>query len=483
MGMICSKRYVVGSEISNKVYTKEDFIAFKNACTNEHAYIRSLFEQGSKLFSNEFRIGYELETCILDNNNMPSPLNKEILNDINSPLFTNELAKYDLEINGNVFALNEQAPQKLNEDIKSLWEQAQASASKFNAQLGLFGVLPSLKLEHFDQSEYQSEMHRYTLVSQRMNELRHEPIKVLFHGQDEVSLEKDDVMIEALGTSLQIHLQIPFDEAVAYYHASLLASVVLLGFSANSPLVLGKRAWHESRIPIFEQSVDTRDKERREHGDEKRVHFAHGYIDSWLDLFDQNNAFKIIFADVKESPVSELRHFNLHNGTIWRWIRPILDSDKDGKHTLRLELRALPSGPTLIDTETNIWFFIGLIKGLIDTKSNLKQIPFETVKNDFYKVAKFGLDSEFHEPIHGKKVSLNEWILTDGLVLTKKGLASFGIDNADLFLNIIKERTASQQNGAAWQLAHYEKHKNIPKLMEDYVKNAKQNTPVHRWGL
>ncbi len=234
-------------------------------------------------------------------------------------------------------------------------------------------------------------MHRYTLVSQRMKELRHESVKVLFHGEDEVSLEKDDVMLEALGTSLQIHLQIPFDQAVEYYHAALLASVVLLGFGANSPLVLGKRAWHESRIAIFEQSVDTRDKERREHGEETRVHFAHGYIDSWLDLFEQNKMFKIIFADVKDKPESDLHHFNLHNGTIWRWVRPILDKDKDGKHTLRLELRVLPSGPTLIDTQANIWFFIGLIQGLVNSKTDLTKIPFETLKDDFYTVAKLGI--------------------------------------------------------------------------------------------
>ncbi|MEA2091967.1 MAG: glutamate--cysteine ligase, partial [Campylobacterota bacterium] len=194
--------------------------------------------------------------------------------------------------------------------------------------------------------------------------------------------KKDDVMFEALGTSLQIHLQIPFDEAVEYYHTSLLASVVLIGFAANSPLVLGRRAWHESRIAIFEQSVDTRDKLRRDHGDEKRVHFAHGYIDSWLELFEQNRAFKIIFADVKNKPISDMHHFNLHNGTIWRWIRPILDKDKDGKHTLRLELRALPSGPTLIDTQANIWFFIGLIRGLVISKINIRKIPFETLKDD-----------------------------------------------------------------------------------------------------
>ena len=473
----------MGNEITNREFTEDDFIAFKKAWLDELEYVKALFDQGSEIFSDQYRIGYELEACILNHANMPDPINKKILDDINSPLFTNELAKYDLEINGNVFELNSTAPENLNNDLNSLWQEGEASAKKFDTQLGLFGVLPSLKLEHFNKELYQSEMHRYTLVSQRMKELRHESVKILFHGEDEISLQKEDVMLEALGTSLQIHLQIPFDESVAYYHAALLASVVLVGFGANSSLVLGKRAWHESRIAIFEQSVDTRDKQRREHGDETRVHFAHGYIDSWLDLFEQNKVFKIIFADVKNKPESDLHHFNLHNGTIWRWIRPILDKDKNGKHTLRLELRVLPSGPTLIDTEVNIWFFIGLIQGLVKSNIDLTKIPFETLKNDFYAVAKTGLDTQFHEPKNAQKVSLKEWIVNEGLALTKMGLDSFGIDNADIYINTIKQRTDTGQNGAAWQLEHFKKFNSIPKLMEDYMKNAKQNIPVHEWTL
>ena len=473
----------MGSEISRREFTEEDFTAFRKALDLEHAYVKTLFEKGAGIFSDKYRIGYELEACILNAANQPDPINKQILEAVNSPLFTNELAKYDLEINGNVFPLNGDAPENLEKDLSTLWKEGEETAEKFDAKLGLFGVLPSLKLEHFNKALYQSDMHRYTLVSQRIRELRHERVKILFHGEDEVSLEKNDVMLEALGTSLQIHLQIPFDKAVDYYHAALLASVVLVGFGANSSLVLGKRAWHESRIVIFEQSVDTRNKQQRAHGAEKRVHFTHGYIESWLDLFEQNRMFKIIFADVKERPVSDLHHFNLHNGTIWRWIRPILDQDKDGKHTLRLELRVLPSGPTLIDTEVNIWFFIGLIQGLVRSNTDLKKIPFETLKDDFYSVAKSGLETEFHEPLHAKKVSLREWILNEGLTLTKTGLDSLGIANADTILDSIQERTSTGQNGAVWQLEHFKKHNNIPKLMEDYMHHAQQNIPVHRWSL
>jgi gamma-glutamyl:cysteine ligase YbdK (ATP-grasp superfamily) len=474
----------MGSEITNKKFTKEDFKAFDSALLRECDYIKTLFDQGSTIFSNQYRIGYELEACILTQTNEPNPLNEEILEDLHTPFFTNELAKYDLEINGSVFDIDHNAPNALDEDLTLHWKQAQASASKFGANLGLFGVLPSLELKHFNKELYQSQMHRYTVVSQRIRELRHESVKINFHGEDEVALQKDDVMLEALGTSLQVHFQIPFDKAVDYYHAALLASVVLVGFGANSPLVMGKRAWHESRIPIFEQSVDTRDKQRRANHDETRVHFAHGYIHSWLDLFDQNNKlFKIIFADVQERSVEDLHHFNLHNGTIWRWVRPIIGKDSDGKHTLRLELRVLPSGPTLIDTQVNIWFFIGLIEGLVRSGINLTKLPFETLKNDFYDVAKYGLTSTFHEPIDGKKVQLNEWIAQEGVSLVQQGLTHFNITNINQYLSIIKARSTTTQNGANWQCKHFKKYRSIPKLMEDYMQNFSSNIPVHEWNL
>jgi len=473
----------MGSEISNRDFSEEDYDNFWKAYKREIAYINKLFEQGGAIFSNEYRVGYELEACILDHSNVPNPINKKILSTINSPLFTHELANYDLEINGNIFKIDADALENLESDMFSLWDKAKKASQKHNANLGLFGVLPSLEFKHFNKDLFQSDMHRYTLFSQRLRELREEPVKLLFHGKDEVALEKDDVMLEALGTSLQIHLQIPFDKAVEYYHASLIASVVLVGFGANSPLVLGKRAWHESRIPIFEQSVDTRAKKRRDNGDEKRVHFAHDYIDSWLDLLEQNDAFKIIFADVRDTLPNKLHHFNLHNGTIWRWIRPILGEDSDGKHTLRLELRVLPAGPTLIDTHTNIWFFIGLVHGLVISNMNLQKIPFQMLKNDFYTVAKQGLEAEFHEPQDAQKVALKDWILQEGIALCKKGLDTFGVEHTRKYLDIIKQRTLTTQTGAAWQLKHYEKYHSIKKLMEDYMKNSDKNIPIHEWEL
>jgi hypothetical protein len=473
----------MGSEVSKKSFTQEDLEKFRVAFLDELEFVKDLFTKSSSSFCNSYKVGYELEACILDQDHLPSPINHKILDDLEHELFTNELAKYDLEINGNVFELDSQAPQKLSNDLDSLWAKAQNSAKKFDSHLGLFGVLPSLKPIHFNKDKYQSNMHRYSLVSQRLKELRHEDVKILFHGDDEISLQKDDVMFEALGTSLQVHLQIPFEKSVEYYHAALFASVVLTGFSANSSLVLGKRGWHESRIAIFEQSVDTRDKKRRDDGDEKRVHFAYKYIDSWIELFEQNKDFKIIFADLKENPKDELHHFNLHNGTVWRWVRPILNKAKDGKYSLRLELRSLPSGPTLQDTKTNIWFLIGLISGIVKSGIDIRKIPFEMLKDDFYNSARHGFEAKIHEPKGVDEVVLSEWILSDGIKLAKDGLREFGIENYDELFEEITQRAKSGQNGASWQLNHHKKHRSISKLMQEYMKNFNQNIPVHRWGV
>ncbi|MDM5270714.1 hypothetical protein PGH07_00810 [Sulfurovum sp. zt1-1] len=473
----------MGSEIHKEAFTEQDYQAFEDAWLSELAFVQQLFTENGEHFSESKHLGYELEACILDAKYQPAPINQKILSKLDPSLFTNELANYDLEINGSIFNFGPSTPIELKQNLMMLCHKAGTAAKKFDSHLGLFGVFPKLMPEHFDPKQYQSDMRRYTLASQRIYELRHESIHVLLHGEDEVKLDRDDVMSEALCTSLQIHFQVPFSRATEYYHAALIASVIMVGFGANASLVLGKRAWHESRIPIFEQSTDARDQKRREKGDEKRVHFAHGYINSWLDLFEQNKDFKILFPDVVDAPVEKLYHFNLHNGTIWRWIRPIISQGKDGKWGLRMELRVLPAGPTLIDIQTNLWFFIGLIEGLVKKGIDLTLIPFEVLKNDFYHIAKYGMQHTFHEPLEGQTVVLNEWISQEGLNLAKEGFESLGVKDMQPYLDIIQARARTGQNGAVWQLKHFEKHNNINKLVEDYMTNFEADTPVHQWSL
>jgi gamma-glutamyl:cysteine ligase YbdK (ATP-grasp superfamily) len=470
----------VGLEIHKDSYSASDYQEFEQRWLEELDFVSSLFDSPEN-FSEQKRVGYELEACLLDLDNQPAPLNFAILNDLDSQDYANELAKYDLEINGAVFELDTSAPELLHQGLHTKWQTLSASAKKFNTHLGLFGVLPNLRPEHFDREQYQSQMKRYSLFSKRVYEMRQESLRILFHGEDEVALQRNDVMSEALCTSLQIHFQVPFSQSVEYYHAALIASVIMVGVSANSSLVLGKRAWHESRIPIFEQSVDSRDEIRRKYGDIKRVHFAQNYIGSWQELFNQNQHFRVILPDVMDYPTEKLYHFNMHNGTIWRWIRPIIGRDSEGKWTLRLELRALPAGPTLHDTQANLWFMIGLIEGLVHLNIDLMALPFESLRDDFYRIAKYGKDAYFHDPKTLQKRALSEWIEQEGIPLARQGLGLLGIKDCQEYIDTIQGRL--KQNGATWQLAHYEKHQNISKLMEDYMHHFNQNTPVHRWSL
>jgi len=470
----------VGLEVHKSNYNEDDYQQFQELWLEELSFVNALFDTPHS-FSEEKKVGYELEACLLDSAHEPAPLNFAILDDLDSDEFANELAKYDLEINGAVFALDATTPDKLNQDLMDKWQTLQASASKFNTHLGLFGVLPNLRKEHFERERYQSQMKRYSLFSKRIYEMRQESLDLLFHGADEIALSRNDVMSEALCTSLQIHFQIPFSQSVEYYHAALIASVVMVGVSANSSLVLGKRAWHESRIPIFEQAVDSRDQARREQGDIKRVHFAQNYIDSWQELFAQNQHFRVILPDVMDHPKERLYHFNMHNGTIWRWVRPIMGKDQKGKWTLRMELRALPAGPTLIDTEANLWFMLGLIEALVNLNIDLTSLPFDSLKDDFYRIAKYGMDATFHEPKTHQKITLSKWLEQEGIALAKSALERLGLENIEHYIDIIQGRL--EQNGATWQLAHYEKHQNIQKLMEDYMQNFKNDTPIHRWSL
>jgi len=470
----------VGVEIHRALFSSEDYERFNARLVEELAFVKHLLNEPHN-FSESKRIGYELEACLLDPHNNPAPLNFKILEDIDSDAFGNELAKYDLEINGSVFELTAQTPQNLSDDLRHKWQLLSQSAAKFNTQIGLFGVLPNLRPEHFDRHHYQSSMRRYTLFSKRIFELRQESLQLLFHGEDEIMLERNDVMSEALCTSLQIHFQIPYSQSIEYYHAALIASIVMVGIGANSPLVLGKRAWHESRIPIFEQSVDSRNALRRHQGDPKRVHLAQDYIDNWGAFFEQNAQFRTIFPDIVDEPIETLYHFNLHNGTIWRWVRPIIAQDKAGKWTIRLELRVLPAGPTLADTEANLWFFIGLIEGLVASKVDLQALAFQKLKDDFYGVAKHGMSYLFHDPVTQEKIGVDRWIETKGIDLAREGLQRLGVENIATQLALIEERLT--QNGAQWQLKHFEKYHNIDKLMEDYMHYFQNDIPIARWSL
>ncbi len=469
----------MGDEVNQNHFEEEDYLLFQCKLNEEMEFVRQLFAH--RRFDNSTRrLGYELELCLLDKNGSPAPCNQQVLDKANNPLFTYELAKFNLEINGNAFDISPQVFGLINQDMDDLYARVQNSADNCGVQIGLFGVLPSLEQKHLDGDKYMSELFRYHLLDQRLIEMRKRPVHLELHGNDDLVLEQDNVMLEALSTSLQTHVQVPFDEAVDSYHAALWSSMAVLAVGANSPLVMGKQCWQESRIAIFKQAVDTRNLQELHDAIIPRVHFGKGYIRSWLDLFEDNNYYSPLLPDTRDTEVDKLHHFNLHNGTIWRWVRPILGR-MDGKFHLRLELRVTPSGPTLIDTMANMVFSVGLLEGLKQTPQDLTRIPFEVLEQDFYRVARRGLDAQVNW-CHGEEGKIQNILLDKALPTAVMGLSKLGIENTTQWMDIIEARVSSGRTGANWILDNWQKHQDSNTLVKTYLSNARQNIPVHLWS-
>jgi len=469
----------MGEEIQKDNFEQADFDRFQERLEQETEVVRSLFAK--REFDNSSRnLGYELELCLADTDGHPSKNNIEIIEATGNPLFTSELAKFNLEINGNPFPYETSVFNRVEADLNDLFQQAEACAHKFDTQIGMFGVFPSVTPEHLNPDGYMTELHRYDQLNQQLLNMRGQSIRLHLEGDDILKIEKDDVMLEALATSLQIHLQVPFDEIVPTYHAGLWSSMLVLGATANSPLVLGKCCWHESRIGIFKQAVDTRNPQEIEDHIIPRVHLGKRYIDSLLDLFEDNFYYSPILPEVLDRPVEDLHHLSLHNGTIWRWVRPIIARNSAGGYHLRLELRVAPSGPTLIDTLANIVFYVGLTEGLKSQGDALTTVPYESLETDFYRAARKGLNAEVHW-IDGEVLPLKQALLERALPLARSYFTKAGIEDTERWLDVIKARVEREATGSRWILRHWKQFGDSARLVCDYIEQARTNQPVHLW--
>ena len=251
----------MGEEIHKEHFEKADYDAFEQRVEQEMGLLRKLF--ADRAFDNSSRLlGYELELCLADQAGKPSRTNTRVIDAASNPLFTTELARFNMEINGNVFTCRGDVFSQIEADLADLYRQAEKAAGDFDSQIGMFGVFPSVSEEHLNPDTYMTELHRYKLLNRQLLHMRGRPVQLHLDGEEKLDIEKHDVMLEALATSLQIHMQVPFDEIVPTYHAGLWSSMLVLAATANSPLVLGKCCWQESRIGIFKQSVDTRNPRR-----------------------------------------------------------------------------------------------------------------------------------------------------------------------------------------------------------------------------
>jgi hypothetical protein len=478
----------MGREIDTTDFFDEDFKEFEKRLRNESRILRDWFDTES-FEETEGHCGFELEAWLVDQNLDPYPQNEEFLQRVNNPLVVPELAKFNIEINSTPHPIRGNFLSVMQDELSQVWGLCERHAQDMKGGILGIGIHPKISNKMLTM-ENMSSLRRYSALNQQVLKLRQgKPLKLNIEGRDSLKIEHRDVMLEATTTSLQIHLQVSQSLAARHYNIAQILSAPMIAVSANSPFLFGKELWDETRIPVFEQSVEVASF-RDCHGEMVgRVHFGTGFLrKSLFEAFLENlDGFPVLLPLVTDDDPNWLNHLRLHNGTIWRWNRPLIGLDPHGKPHLRIEHRVIPSGPSITDTIANIAFFIGLDRYFIFHEDPLEAgFIFEDVKNNFYSAARDGFRAKIKWK-DDKFLSMQSLLLEILLPAAKKGLLAAEIDKSDVAFyidDVMVNRIRSMRNGADWQKAFISKNgKNFHEMIGAYHENQKQNIPVHLWKV
>ncbi len=410
------------------------------------------------------RIGAEQEFCITNRNWEPADACSELMAAVNDPHFTTELAKYNMELNLDPQELTADGFDKLENQLRTLMERVQSEAEKRQLHIVLTGILPTITPRHVE-FEHMTVNPRFEELNRRMKEHKGGEFELNIQGVDQLIAKHDSIVFEACNTSFQAHLQIEQDEAVAQYNWAQAISGPVLAVSANSPLLLGKELWAETRIALFQQSVDIRNGSTLIREQQPRVTFGTRWVrESISEIFKEDIArfTFLVAADVehdslellKQGKIPELKALRMHNGTVYRWNRPCYGVANGVAH-LRIENRYIPSGPTILDEMANFVFWVGLMKGMPEEYSKMwEKMDFRRVKANFLRAAISGMETKLQWM--GKVVDTKELIHDELLPIAENGLRKAGIDDASIrnYLGVIRQRLSSR-NGAQWMTGAY----------------------------
>ncbi|VAW77929.1 hypothetical protein MNBD_GAMMA15-351 [hydrothermal vent metagenome] len=476
----------MGDEISHSQFHEADFEAFRERLAAETGLLGQWFEE--KAFSTRVPVcGLELEAWLIDRKARPASVNQDFLNAIGDPMVVPELAQFNVELNVHPQQLKERALSRLHRQLEDTWRESERVAAGIGGtRLVMVGILPSVRQQDLTLDNM-SKLVRYRALNEQVLKMRDgEPLMLDIHGQEHLNVLHEDVMLEAATTSLQLHLKVGQQQAARYYNAAQILSAPLVAASANSPCLFGKQLWEETRIPLFEQSVEVGGIAGASRGPVRRVSFGTGYAkQSLFECFVENQQhFPVLLPMHYDQPEAQLCHLRLHNGTIWRWNRPLIGFDDDGTPHLRIEQRVMPAGPTIIDSIANAAFYYGLVEALAQSEIPPEnQLPFATARDNFYAAARNGLDAQITW-LDGRKGPAQSLLLDKLVPLAGYGLGLLGIDEADRdnYLSVIKQRVKNACTGAAWQRAWLARHGNdMQALTNAYYDRQKRGDPVHGW--
>jgi gamma-glutamyl:cysteine ligase YbdK (ATP-grasp superfamily) len=477
----------MGEEIQYSRFNKTDYQQFVAHLKQETALLKSWFDD-HKFSSASLMAGYELETWLIDQTGHPVAINETFLEKANNPLLSPELAKFNVELNVDPQRLSNNVLSTFERELDKLWQQCSATASSLDAKMLGIGILPTLQDSDLTLKNI-SLLNRYKALNEQVLSHRNGiEIELNINGRDHLQVSHKDVMLEAAATSLQIHIQVPQDVAGRYYNASILLSAPMVAISTNSPCLFGRRLWQETRIPVFEQAVPTGGYGGAASGPVHRVSFGTDYVrNSLFECFQENlDHFPVLLPVHYQTAIDRVKYLRLHNGTIWRWNRPLIGFDEDQTPHLRIEHRVCATAPSTIDNIANIAFYYGLVHYYATAETPPEHaMPFTDAKNNFYRAAQLGLKHKTRW-FSNKTDTLQKIILDKLLLEAETGLYKLGIDQADSkrYLSVIEQRVEQNRTGSEWQLNFLNAHQDDRTLLTlNYLKNQVSGRPVHEWDF
>jgi gamma-glutamyl:cysteine ligase YbdK (ATP-grasp superfamily) len=446
--------------------------------------------------------GLEIELNLVDGHAEPAMRNAEILANLADPTFQTELGQFNLELNARPRLIEGAGFADYEDDIRASLGRAEDRAVKVDASIVLIGILPTLTPEHLVLANLSSN-ERYWALNEQIVNARGEDIGLDIRGVERLRTATDSIAPEAACTSVQFHLQVAPDTFASYWNASQSIAAVQVAIGANSPFLYGRRLWAETRIALFEQATDTRPDELKAQGVRPRVWFGERWITSIFDLFEENVRYFSPLLPIcdDEDPVEVLHNggvprlgeLRLHNGTVYRWNRPVYDI-MNGRPHLRVENRVLPAGPTVVDMLANAAFYFGLAREIAEADRPIwTQLAFTTAEENFHTAARRGIEASVHWPRLGD-IKVTDLVLDVLLPQAAAGLDRFGVApyQRDRLLGIIAERCRTGRNGAVWQteaVRGAERRLGLDRpaalhhMLTRYAENQRSNEPVHTWEI
>ncbi len=476
----------MGQEIHTTAYQEADYRRFYEHLSAETELLSQFIK--CKVCSEVPPVaGFEIEAWLLFDDMRAAPLNEAYLKSFNNPMAGPELAKFNVELNTPPMSLTGDAFSQLHTNLGRTWKAAEMHAGHMDLNLMMIGTLPTLEQRDLNLGNM-SNMNRYRMLNRRLLESRGKPILLDICGREHLRVEHHDVMLEAATTSFQLHIQTPLSLAHHFYNASIVASAATVGLCANAPYLFGRDLWAETRIPMFEQSVALGGYQGAAEGPLHRVSFGSDFArQSILECFEENlRHFPVLLPETFDDVPEQFSHLRLHNGTIWRWNRPLIGFDSDGTPHVRIEHRAPAAGPTVLDSMANAVFFYGLVKSLCDEcAAGHGDLSFAQAKDNFYQAARHGLDSHITW-FGGHKSRLATLIEYELIPRAEAGLQSLGIDGSDarVYLDVVRRRTANRRTGSQWQRDFIKTNPGeFFELTKLYLAQQRRGDAVADWSL